>query len=41
MQLYQFIKVYKIMKNDKFNINININKYKNENLLNRVVTPST
>ena len=41
MQLYQHIYVYKIMKNDKFNIQFNINKYQNENLLNRVVIPYT
>ena len=29
------------MKNDEFNIKRNINKYKNEDLLNRVVITST
>ena len=29
------------MKNDRFNLKINMNKYRNENLLNRVVIPFT
>ena len=41
MQLYQNMYVYKNNKNDKFNIKVNINIYKNENLLNRVVIYST
>ena len=41
IQLYQRIYVYKKMKNDKFNLKRNINKCKNENLLNHVVITST
>ena len=41
---FNYINIFmyiKIMKNDKFNLKIIINEYKNENLLNRVVIPST
>ena len=42
IQLYHHIYVYiKIMKNNRFYQKINRNKYKNENLLRRVVIPST
>ena len=41
MQFYEHIHAYKTMKNEKFNLKRNINKWKNENLLNCVVIPST
>ena len=41
MELYEHIYVYKTMKNDEFNLKRNINKYKNDNLLNCVVITST
>ena len=41
VQLYQHIYVYINHENDKLNLKRNINKCKNENLLNRVVIAST
>ena len=41
---YNYVNIFMYIKNhenDKFDLKININEYKNDNLLNSVVIPST